>query len=90
MKFIFNEEKNRILVATRGVSFEDIIEAIGNGNFLGIEEHKNKEKYPNQKIIYVRLADEVYSVPCIIEKDNTIFFKTLFPNRKARKFFLKL
>jgi hypothetical protein len=55
---------------------------------LDIRKHHNEEKYPNQKILYVRVLDEVYSVPYIEEDGNHIFLKTLFPSRKARKEFL--
>ena len=47
----------------------------------------NELKYPDQKILYVRILEEVYAVPFIEEKD-CFFLKTLFPTRKARKEFL--
>jgi hypothetical protein len=88
MDFRYCYEKNAELLKTRGIGFEEIIQAISEGNLLDIRKHHNEQKYPNQKILYVRLLDEVYSVPYIEENNNNVFLKTLFPSRKARKEFL--
>jgi len=75
------------LLETRGLGFEEIIQAIFEGNILDIRKHPNELKSPDQKILYVRILEEVYAVPFIEEKD-CFFLKTLFPTRKARKEFL--
>ena len=87
MNFKYNYEKNSQLLETRGIGFEEIIQAIFEGNILDIRKHPNELKYPDQKILYVRILGEVYAVPFIEEKD-CFFLKTLFPTRKARKEFL--
>lgn len=87
MNFKYNYEKNSQLLETRGIGFEEIIQAIFEGNILDIRKHPNELKYPEQKILYVRVLEEVYAVPFIEEKD-CFFLKTLFPTRKARKEFL--
>jgi len=87
MNFKYNYEKNFQLLETRGIGFEEIIQAIFEGNILDIRKHPNELKYPDQKILYVRILEEVYAVPFIEEKD-CFFLKTLFPTRKARKEFL--
>ena len=87
MNFKYNYEKNSQLLETRGIGFEEIIQAISEGNILDIRKHPNELKYPDQKILYVRVLEEVYAVPFIEEKD-CFFLKTLFPTRKARKEFL--
>ena len=89
MNFKYNYEKNSQLLETRGIGFEEIIQAISEGNILDIRKHPNELKYPDQKILYVRMLEEVYAVPFIEEKD-CFFLKTLFPTRKARKEFLGL
>jgi len=86
LQFKYNQDKNNKLLSERGIGFEEIIQAIDNGNLLAITDHYNK-KYKNQKILYVRMLDQVYVVPFVQENDNTIFLKTLFPSRKARKLF---
>ncbi len=85
MKFRYNFEKNAQLLFNRGVGFEEIIQAIADGNLLEIRLHHNQAKYPKQKIMYVRLIEEVYAVPFIEEEEGMIFLKTLFSSRKARK-----
>lgn len=90
MHFKYDYEKNARLVKGRGIGFEEIINAIAAGNLLEIRAHHNLSKYPNQKILYVRVLQEVYAVPYVEEENNTIFLKTLFPSRKARKEFLNL
>jgi uncharacterized DUF497 family protein len=55
MIFSFNREKNAKLLSERGIGFEEIIQAIHDGNLLDIAEHPNKEFYPHQKILYVRI-----------------------------------
>lgn len=89
MKFRYNHEKNAVLTQERGIGFEEIIQAIEDGNLLDIRPHHNPTSYPNQNILYVRVLDEVYAVPFIEEINSTIFLKTLFPSRKACKEFLK-
>jgi len=89
MDFRYCYEKNAQLLKTRGIGFEEIIHAITEGNILDIRKHPNEDKYPNQKIFYIRVLEEVYVVPYVVEeKNNSIFLKTLFPSRKARKEFL--
>jgi len=88
MNFKYSYEKNSQLLESRGIGFEEIIQAISDGNILDIRKHTNQLKYPNQKILYVRVLEEVYAVPFIEETEDCIFLKTLFPTRKARKEFL--
>lgn len=88
MRFKYNHEKNALLLSERGVGFDEIIQAIADGNLLDIRFHYNQKKYPNQKILYVRLLGEVYAVTFIEEMNGDYFLKTLFPSRKARKAFL--
>jgi len=89
VEFNYNNDKNVQLLAERGLGFEEIIKEIVNGNLLKITQHHNKKSYPNQKIFHVRCLDKVYLVPYIIEKNGTIFLKTLYPSRKATKAFLE-
>jgi uncharacterized DUF497 family protein len=89
MKFEFNSAKNSKLVAERKVSFEEIIEAFSHGGIVEISPHYNQKKYPNQQVFYVNLKNEIYVVPFVEKDAETIFLKTIFPSRKARKIFLK-
>ncbi len=88
MDFKYNHEKNARLCEKRGIGFDEIIQAMLEGNVLGIREHSNTQKYPNQKVLYVRILREVFVVPFVIEENGDFFLKTLYPSRKARKAFL--
>ena len=88
MKFRYDFEKNALLLANRGIGFEEIISELNNGNLLTIEAHHNQKKYPGQKIMYVRCLAQVYLVPYVTEPDGTFFLKTAYPSRKATKAFL--
>ena len=72
--FDYSEEKNLILKVTRGVGFEDIIEAIEKGNVLDDIGHFNRKKYPNQKIFIVRIRDKVYAVPYVFDEIKKVLF----------------
>ncbi len=84
IQYDWNNEKNTILKAERGLSFEQVVLHIEKGDILDILQHPNKEKYPNQKIIVLRIIDYIYVVP-FVEKDNIRFLKTIIPNRKLNK-----
>jgi len=80
----WNPDKNRTLISTRGISFDDVVNAIDSGYAVDKIAHPNSKKYPNQQIIYVLVNDYVYMVPCV-EDQNKVFLKTIIPNRKANK-----
>ena len=85
--FDWSDEKNAQLRQERGIGFQEIIFHIEQGDVLAVSEHPNKEKFPEQKIIYVRIEDYVYMVP-FVESEEGKFLKTIIPSRKATKKFL--
>ena len=76
-EYKWNEEKNKYLKRTKGVSFEDIL----NSRFISAEKHPSRE---NQMILLFEHKSYIWIVPCVVEK-NYIFLKTLFPSRKYTK-----
>jgi hypothetical protein len=82
MKYLnWSPEKNEILKAKRGISFEEIALLIESGRILGIEENPGRS---NQKIYVLEIENYAFIVP-FVEKDNEIFLKTAFPSRKYTK-----
>ena len=79
-------KKNRILLEQRGVSFEDVVFAIDQGNILRDGSHPLKNKYPNQRLMVVLIKDYVFNVPYVITNEG-IFLKTVYPSRKSKKLF---
>ena len=86
--FDWDDGKNELLRKTRGISFEDVVFHIGNGDVLDIMEHPNKDRYPNQHIIVINVDGYAYLVPCV-HRPDAIFLKTIIPSRKATKEYLK-
>ena len=86
MKYEWNPEKNEKLKKERGVSFEQIIFHLCQGDVWKITDHPDQINYPKQKLYFVVIEDYVYIVPHIIEKEY-IFLKTIIPSRKATKMY---
>lgn len=89
MKHIeWDERKNAKLRSQRGVCFEDVQAAIEEGDVLDDIAHPNTLHYSHQRMYIIRIDKYAYLVP--YEEDETkIFLKTIIPNRKATKKYLK-
>ena len=80
--FHWNEEKDAQLKRERGVSFSDIVAVMMGVGLLDVVPHPNPKKYPNQRMLVVKVAEYVYLVP-FVETEDGIFLKTIIPSRKA-------
>jgi uncharacterized DUF497 family protein len=67
----WNREKNQRLITERGISFEQIVMHIEQGDLLQVTEHPNLERYPDQRILVVRVGDYAYLVP-FVESDEGV------------------
>jgi uncharacterized DUF497 family protein len=83
--FRWNDEKNELLIKSRGICFEQVVMAVEEGDIIAIVDHPNSDKYPNQELLVVTINDYVYIVPFVRENDVTLFLKTIIPDRKATK-----
>ena len=81
--FNWSHEKNELLKAERGISFEEIVLLIESEHILEIEENPAR---PNQKIYILEIENYAFVVP-FVENQNEIFLKTAFPSRKYTKRF---
>lgn len=86
--FDWNNEKNEQLKEERGISFEEIILAIENGDLLDVLEHPNQNRYENQRIFVIKAHNYAWLVP-FVENETEIFLKTIIPSRKATKQYLR-
>jgi len=84
MQLRWSDEKNTILKQTRGVSFEDVENAIMNDQILDIVPHHNQEKYPHQELMILLIRNYTYYVPFVMNKEE-IFLKNIIPSRKYHK-----
>ena len=85
--FSWNHEKNVDLVKERGISFEEIVFHIENGDVLDLLEHPNRDRYPNQRVLIVNVEGYAYLVP-FVEDEHEVFLKTIIPSRKATRDYL--
>ncbi|PID84358.1 toxin [Candidatus Gracilibacteria bacterium] len=74
----WNSAKNLEIQQRRDVSFEEVLDA----EILDVIPHFNPEKYPNQKLLIIRLRGYVYYVPFVEEDDGYFFLKNIIPSRK--------
>ena len=86
--FRWNHEKNEQLKAERNISFEEIVLAIEADGLLDIIAHSNPGKYPHQRMFVVAVEQYAYLVP-FVEETEYYFLKTVIPNRKATRDYLK-
>ncbi len=86
--YSWNIEKNKQLKKERGVSFEEVVCRLEEGDGLDVVTHPNQTKYKGQKMLIVRISDYVYLVP-FVENKGERFLKTIIPSRKATKMFIK-
>ncbi len=86
--FNWNPEKNKWLIEKRNISFEQAVFYIEKGGVLDIIENPKRERYKNQKMFVLQIANYVYLVP-FVEDNYVIFLKTIIPSRKATKKYLR-
>ena len=80
----WNEDKNSLLKASRGFSFNDVLEEMAENGILDNYKHPNSEKYPNQWIYVLLLKGYVHYVPYVLD-GNDIFLKNIIPSRVLHK-----
>ena len=84
---VWRAEKNALLRAERGISFEDVVFHIMSRDVLDTFDHPNQERYRGQQIHIIAIEDYVYLVP-FVESEEEVFLKTIIPSRKATKSYL--
>ena len=90
MKFVWKEEKNKLLKQQRKISFEQIVLAIENKQIVDVMEHPNQKKYKGQIFIMVERNNYVYVVPaCISVSGEECRLKTIYPSRKYTNKYLR-
>ncbi len=83
--FDWSIEKNRQLIAQRGISFEGVVSAIEQGGLVDVLEHPNQDQYPGQQIYVVEIGEYLHLVPFVTQADGIRFLKTIIPSRKATR-----
>ena len=85
--FDWDDEKNELLKRERGISFEEVVFHIENGDVLDVIDHPNAVKYQSQKVYILDIDGYAYLVP-FVETQDTRFLKTIIPSRKMTRKYL--
>ena len=85
--FDWDPAKNARLKRERGISFEEVVFHIGNGDEVDIFDHPNQARYPGQTISVVIVVDYTYLVP-FVESETKVILKTIIPSRAATRKYL--
>ncbi len=88
MTYQWDDKKNAVLKARRGVTFEQVVMHIESGDVLDVMAHPNKAKYPNQQVLVVNMNDYAYAVP-FVEQGQERLLKTVVPIRKLTRKYLR-
>lgn len=85
----FNQEKDQLLKATRGVSFEDVINALEKRKLIR-DKRNPSSKFSHQRIYVIEIKNYIYVVPYVVNKKrNEIFLKTIYSSRVLTKKYLQ-
>jgi len=82
MQILWDDEKNRKLIAERGLSLETFASLILEKKYLAILKNPSRKE---QKIFIIPFQNYTYVVPFVIDGNSNIVLKTVFPSRKYHK-----
>jgi len=85
--FRWPPDKNELLKAERGISFEEITVTVEAGALLDVVPHPNPRQYPRHKIMVGEVFGYAYLV-LFVEEEDHFFLKTIIPSRKATRDFI--
>jgi hypothetical protein len=77
----WNEDKDQWLLSNRGLSFQEIADAILSSGLVDIIESPGRS---HQQAFVVRYRNYFWVVPFVMESEGTIFLKTAYPSRKMK------
>ena len=84
MDILWDEAKNTKLKASRGISFEDVAQMILDKQYVAILENPTR---PSQMVFVLKIKSYTYVVPFVVDKNNNIVLKTVFPSRKFHRIY---
>ncbi|MCJ7471351.1 MAG: toxin [Actinobacteria bacterium] len=81
---IYDNTKAKILKIEREIDIEEIVELIIERKYIDILEHPKRE---GQQIFILSYKNYIQVVPFVIDEDENIIIKTVFPSRKFHKIY---
>jgi uncharacterized DUF497 family protein len=84
MNIIWDEGKNKTLKLDRNLSFEIFADLILDKKYIDVLENPSRK---DQMIFIIEYKEYTYVVPFIIDDEDNIVLKTVFPSRKFHKIY---
>jgi len=81
---IYDKDKAIKLRFERNIEIEDIVDIIIEKKYIDILEHPKRE---GQQIFILKYRDYTHVVPFVIDEDDNIIIKTVFPIRNSHKIY---
>lgn len=82
--YTWHDEKNELIKQKHGVSFEEVVYHLDNGDMLDDIEHPNQQRYPNQRLYIVLVRGYVHVVP-FYRRESDEFLITAYPNSRFHR-----
>ena len=82
MNIIWDDEKSARLKKERGISFDEVAVLILQKKYVDIVKHP---KRPGQRMFLIPINGYIHVVPFVIDRENNLVLKTVFPSRKFHK-----
>jgi len=79
VQILWDNDKNRKLISERGLSLDIFASLILEKKYLAVLKNTSRKE---QKLFIVPYQDYTYAVPFVIDKEQNIILKTVFPSRK--------
>jgi len=84
VRILWDDDKYRKLIAERGLSMEIFASLILQKKYHAILKNPSRQE---QKIFIVPFRDYTYAVPFVVDNNQNIVLKTVFPSRKYHKIY---
>jgi uncharacterized DUF497 family protein len=84
VNIIWDEKKSERLKVERGISLDDVAVMILEKKYIDIVKHP---KRPGQWMFVLPIKNYIHVVPYVVDGDENIVLKTVFPSRKFHKRF---
>jgi len=84
MQIMWDADKNRTLMVERKLSFQTFASLILDKKYHVILKNPSRKE---QKIFVIPYQDYTYVVPFVIDNNQNIVLKTVFPSRKYHKIY---
>ncbi len=81
---VYDENKAIKLKFERDIDVDEVAQIILDQNYLDILEHPKKT---NQQLFIIYYKKYTYAVPFVIDKNNNIIIKIVYPSRKFHKIY---